>query len=374
MQKIQMVDLHSQYLKIKSEIDNAIQNVINTSEFIKGSEVKKFEANLASYLSVKHVISCANGTDALQLALMALDLNAGDEIITANFTFIATAEVIALLGLNPVLVDVNPNTFTLDVEATKKAITPRTKAIMPVHLFGQAAEMHEIREIAKAHNLYIIEDVAQALGADYLSENISQKLGTLGDIACTSFFPSKNLGAFGDGGAVFTNNDALAEKIRILSNHGMKVRYYHDFIGINSRLDGIQAAILNVKLNYLDIYNQERQKAADFYDQAFKKCEFVEIPARNSHSTHIFHQYTLKIKQKRDDLKDFLEKKEIPSMIYYPVALHKQKAFSGSELAKGYFPITEMLTQQVLSLPMHTELNTQQLEYITTNILEFFNR
>jgi len=374
MQKIQMVDLHSQYLKMKSEIDNAIQNVINTSEFIKGSEVKKFEANLASYLSVKHVISCANGTDALQLALMALDLNAGDEIITANFTFIATAEVIALLGLNPVLVDVNPNTFTLDVEATKKAITPRTKAIMPVHLFGQAAEMHEIREIAKAHNLYIIEDVAQALGADYLSENISQKLGTLGDIACTSFFPSKNLGAFGDGGAVFTNNDALAEKIRILSNHGMKVRYYHDFIGINSRLDGIQAAILNVKLNYLDIYNQERQKAADFYDQAFKKCEFVEIPARNSHSTHIFHQYTLKIKQKRDDLKDFLEKKEIPSMIYYPVALHNQKAFSGSELAKGYFPITEMLTQQVLSLPMHTELNTQQLEYITTNILEFFNR
>jgi len=374
MQKIQMVDLHSQYLKIKPEIDEAIQNVINSSEFVKGSDVKIFEKNLASFLDVKHVISCANGTDALQLALMALDLQAGDEVITPNFTFIATAEVIALLGLIPVFVDVNPTTFTIDTQAILKAITPRTKAIMPVHLFGQASEMNEIIEIAKNYNLHIIEDTAQALGADYFIQNKSQKLGTLGDIGCTSFFPSKNLGAFGDGGAVFTNNDELAEKIRILANHGMKVRYYHDFIGINSRLDGIQAAILNVKLKNLNQYNYERQKAADFYDKAFQKCEFVQIPERNNNSTHIFHQYTLKIKHKRDELKEYLEKKAIPTMIYFPLALNKQKAFANSNVSKIYFPVSETLPNQVLSLPMHTELSLQQLEYITTSVLEFFKQ
>ncbi len=369
-----MVDLHTQYLKIKTEVDAAIQKIIDTSAFVKGEEVSFFENNLANYLNIKHVVACANGTDALQLALMALDLKPGDEIITPSFTFIATAEVISLMKLTPVLVDVNPNSFNIGIREIENSITAKTKAIIPVHLFGQAAPIDKILDLARKYNLYVIEDTAQALGADFIQNSKLTKLGTFGDIGCTSFFPSKNLGAFGDGGALFTNNDELAEKIRILANHGMKKRYYHDYIGINSRLDGIQAAILNVKLKKLDEYNLSRQNAANYYDKAFSKHEYIEIPYRVANSTHIFHQYTLKIKQKRDELQEFLKSKNIPSMIYYPVPLHQQKVFKDDGFNNKSFPQSDNLAKTVLSLPMHTELNSEQLEFITSTILDFFKK
>ncbi len=372
MNEIRMVDLNSQYLKIKTKIDLAITDVIEKSEFINGSQVKVFQKQLEDYLNVKHVIPCGNGTDALQIALMALGLKAGDEVITSNFTFIATLEVIALLGLKPILVDVDSDTFNISVEGIKKAITPKTKAIIPVHLFGQCANMDEILTIAADANLAVIEDAAQAFGAKYQLNNSFAHAGTMGDIGCTSFFPSKNLGCYGDGGAMFTNNDELAQKIRSISNHGMKVRYCHDNVGVNSRLDTIQAAVLGVKLKYLDDYNLARQKAAEFYDNAFSGCHKIITPARNPKSTHIFHQYTLIINGKdRDELKNQLQTKGIPAMVYYPVALHAQKAYQYLGYRDGNFPVTEQLCKSVISLPMHTELDVEQLNYITKAVLEF---
>ncbi len=369
-----MVDLISQYKKIKDEIDKEIFSVIDSAKFIKGPVVTEFQDNLAAYLNAKHVIACGNGTDALQIALMALDLKPGDEVITSDFTFIATVEVIALLGLKPVLVDVYPDTFTLDIEQLEKAVTSKTKAIIPVHLFGQAADMDKINAIAQKHNLFVIEDTAQALGAEYFFSNEKQKLGTIGDIGCTSFFPSKNLGTFGDGGALFTNNDALAEKIRSITNHGMKVRYYHDYIGVNSRLDSLHAAILKVKLKYLDQYNAARKQAADYYDQAFEKCKHLIIPARNKKSSHIFHQYTLQLKNAdRAGLIEYLKSKNIPAMIYYPVPLHKQKAYSHYGFNDADFPVTNRLSETVFSLPMHTELTKEQQDYIIENVLRYLS-
>jgi UDP-2-acetamido-2-deoxy-ribo-hexuluronate aminotransferase len=375
MNEIRMVDLKGQYNKVKEEIDQAIFSVIENTEFISGSKVKDFQKNLEQYLEVKHVIPCANGTDALQIALMALGLKPGDEVITSDFTFIATLEVIALLGLKPVIVDVDPGTFTISVEGIRKAITPKTKAIIPVHLFGQCSEMEAIMGIAKKNNLFIVEDSAQALGSIYtFSNGNKQHAGTMGDIGCTSFFPSKNLGCFGDGGALFTNNDELAQYIRSISNHGMKVRYYHDNIGVNSRLDTIQAAILDVKLKYLNQYNQARQKAADFYDNAFRNSPHIQIPIRSKNSTHIFHQYTLVLKNvNREELKNYLQKKGIPAMIYYPVPLHSQKAYQYLGYNDGDFPITENLCKTVISLPMHTELDQEQMTLITSSFLEFIN-
>jgi len=374
MQEIKMCDLKGQYLKVKKEIDQAIANVIETTAFINGPEVKIFQSDLENFLKAKHVVPCANGTDALQIAMMALGLKPGDEVITADFTFIATAEVIALLGLTPVLVDVNPNTFNIDPDVIEKAITPKTKAIVPVHLFGQCAEMEKIMEIAKKHNLFVIEDVAQALGSDYIyNDGKAQKAGTIGDIGCTSFFPSKNLGCYGDGGAIFTNDDQLAEKLRSIINHGMKVRYYHDNIGVNSRLDTIQAAILQVKLQYLNQYNEARKKAAEFYNNAFANHPNIITPAYYNKSTHIFHQYTLQIKNvDRIELQKYLQEKGIPAMIYYPVPLHLQKAYMDSRYKEGDFPVTEKLCKTVLSLPMHTELDEDQLSYITNSLLNYF--
>ena len=369
-----MVDLKSQYQKIKLEVDKGIQEVIDSTAFIKGPKVKEFEKNLGEYLDVKHVISCGNGTDALQVAMMALGLKPGDEVITTSFTFIATAEVIAVLGLTPIVVDVNPHTYTISPDSIRKAITPKTKAIVPVHLFGQCAPMEEIMEIAKENNLFVIEDNAQAIGSDYYFEdNTQKKSGTIGDIGCTSFFPSKNLGCFGDGGAIFTNNDDIAEQLRAIVNHGMKVRYYHDYVGVNSRLDSIQAAVLNVKLKHLDEYSAARNKAAEYYDKAFANHPNITTPARYNKSNHVFHQYTLKLKDAdRDALKAHLERKGIPMMIYYPVPLHMQKAYKSDRYKAGDFPITECLSKAVFSLPMHTELDEEQLEYITSSVLEFF--
>ncbi|NUM50107.1 MAG: DegT/DnrJ/EryC1/StrS family aminotransferase [Flavobacteriales bacterium] len=376
MNEIRMVDLSTQYKKMKSEIDSAIHNVLDSTAFIKGPEVKKFEEELATYLNVKHVIGCANGTDALQIAMMALNLKPGDEVITASFTYVATAEAIALLKLTPVLVDVYPNTFTIDVEAVEKAITPKTKAIVPVHLFGQAADMEPLMNLAKKHNLFIIEDVAQAIGCDYTFSNGKKvKTGTIGDIGCTSFFPSKNLGCYGDGGALFTNDDTLAEKIKMIANHGQSVQYYHDEIGVNSRLDSIQAAILRIKLKQLDAYAEARNHAAAYYDSAFVKHLNITIPARFSKSNHVFHQYTLKIEgASRDELRNYLQSKNIPAMIYYPVPLHMQKAYSNNRYKPGDFPVTEQLCKSVISLPMHTELNEEQLNIITQSVLSFFNK
>ena len=373
MINIQMVDLKSQYQKIKQEVDIEIEKVISNTAFINGSIVKEFQNNLAEYLDAKHVITCGNGTDALQIAMMALDLKPGDEVITSNFTFIATVEAIAVLGLKPVLVDVYKDTYNIDIEAIEKAITPKTKAIVPVHLFGQSADMEAIIEIAKKHKLKIIEDVAQATGGEYtFSNGETKKVGTIGDIGCTSFFPSKNLGCFGDGGAIFTNSDELAESLRSIVNHGMKVRYYHDKIGVNSRLDSIQAAILNVKLKSLDTYNNARIEAADFYDKAFKNCEKLITPFRSKNTKHIFHQYTLVTKNiDRPKMQEFLKEKGIPAMIYYPVPLHKQKAYESYGLSELSFPITEELCKTVISLPMHTEMDNEQLEYITKSVLEF---
>lgn len=376
MNPINMVDLKGQYLKIKNEIDKRVLDVIESTAFINGPEVKTFQQNLEKYLDVKHVIPCANGTDALQVAMMALDLKPGDEVITASFTFIATAEVIALLGLKPVLVDVNPETFNIDPAAIRKAITPQTKAIVPVHLFGQAAEMEEIMAIAKEHNLFVIEDNAQAIGAEYtFADGHKKKAGTIGHIGCTSFFPSKNLGCYGDGGAIFTNDDVLADKLRIVVNHGMKVRYYHDLIGVNSRLDSIQAAILDVKLKHLDEYAAARNKAASYYDKAFSKTTKLSIPGRYIKSNHVFHQYTLITNGvDRIALQQFLAEKGIPMMIYYPVPLHMQKAYIDPRYKEGDFPVTEFLCEKVISLPMHTELDEDQLHFITDSVLEFLNR
>jgi len=371
-----MVDLQSQYNKIKTEIDSAIQRIIDAASFVKGPEVKEFEKELARYLDVKHVIACANGTDALQVALMALNLKPGDEVITPDFTFIATVEVITLLGLKPVIVDVNPGDFTINLQAVEKALTNRTRVIIPVHLFGQCANMEQLQFLAGKHNLHIVEDNAQAIGSDYRYANGKvKKAGTMGRMGCTSFFPSKNLGCFGDGGALFTDDDALADHISMIINHGMKVRYYHDIVGVNSRLDTLQAAILRVKLGRLDAYMAERQKAADYYDNAFKNFNEIIIPERNGFSSHVFHQYTIRLRNKsRDKLKEYLGSKDIPAMIYYPVPLHRQKAFQYLGLQDMDYPVTEALCRTVLSLPMHTELDSEQLEHITSSVIEFVNK
>lgn len=375
MKKIQMVDLQSQYYKIKNEVDNAVLNVMDSAAFINGPEVKSFQSDLENYLDVKHVIPCANGTDALQIALMALDLKEGDEVITADFTFAATVEVIHLLKLKSVLVDVDYDTFTIDTDAIRKAITPKTKAIIPVHIFGQCANMEEILKIAKEHNLFVIEDNAQAIGAEFnFSDGLVKKSGTMGTIGTTSFFPSKNLGCYGDGGAIFTNDDGLAHRIRGIVNHGMYERYYHDEVGVNSRLDSIQAAILRKKLPNLDAYNEARRKAADFYDEAFSGNSDIRTPERAKYSTHVFHQYTLRILNgQRNELQKYLAEKEIPAMIYYPVALRKQKAYYQESDPKD-FVNTDQLLDQVISLPMHTELDEEQLKYITDSVLEFFEK
>lgn len=373
---IHMVDLQSQYQKIKPAVDAAIAEVLESCHFVGGKAVKDFAKNLAAYLDAKHVIPCANGTDALQIALMALDLAPGDEVITTPFTFVATAEVIALLKLQPVFVDVHPDTFNIDETQIEAAITPKTKCIIPVHLFGQAANMEAIQNIAKKHDLTVIEDNAQAIGADYIdSKGITTKVGTIGDIGCTSFFPSKNLGCYGDGGAIFTNNDDLADKIRIIANHGMKKRYYHDTIGVNSRLDSIQAAVLNVKLQQLDDYTVSRQKAAAFYSKMLTGIKGITIPKTTNHSTHVYHQYTILIDKNRDQIHEALKTAGIPSGIYYPVPLHLQQAYkSGSRYKIGDFKVSEQLAQQVLSLPMHTELDEQLQTYIIQTLLGIYNQ
>ena len=368
-----MVDLVGQYEKIQQEVDKAVLDVIRSSAFINGPEVKSFQSELEAYLNVKHVIPCANGTDALQIVMMALDLQPGDEVITANFTYVATAEVIALLKLKPVLVDVDKETFTIDVSAVEKAITPRTKAIVPVHLFGQCAPMDELMQLAKKHNLFVIEDTAQAIGANYHYPNgAKQKAGTIGTAGCTSFFPSKNLGCYGDGGAIFTNEDELGKKIRMIANHGQSVQYYHDEIGVNSRLDSIQAAILRIKLRHLDHYAAARRTVADYYDRAFAGNAKLITPKRATWSDHVFHQYTLVLNgPDRSKLREFLASKDIPAMIYYPVPLHLQKAYRDERYKAGDFPVTEWLCANVISLPIHTEMEESTLKYITDNVLEF---
>ncbi|MDH6253273.1 UDP-2-acetamido-2-deoxy-ribo-hexuluronate aminotransferase [Chryseobacterium sp. H1D6B] len=372
MKKIQMVDLQSQYYKIKNDVDNAVLNVMDSAAFINGPEVKSFQNELESYLDVNHVIPCANGTDALQIALMALGLEEGDEVITADFTFAATVEVIHLLKLKSVLVDVDYDTFTISTEQIKKAITPKTKAIIPVHIFGQCANMEEILKIAEEHNLYVIEDNAQAIGAEFtFSDGMVKQAGTMSTVGTTSFFPSKNLGCYGDGGAIFTNNDDLAHRLRGIVNHGMYERYYHDEVGVNSRLDSIQAAVLRKKLPNLDGYNESRRRAADYYDEAFAGHPNILTPKRAEYSSHVFHQYTLRILNgKRNELQKYLTEQEIPAMIYYPVALRKQKAYF-QESNDADFVNTDKLLDQVISLPMHTELDDEQLKFITDAVLEF---
>lgn len=369
-----MVDLISQYQNIKEEVDQAILDVCSTAQFIKGPMVKSFEKNLAEYLNVKHVIGCANGTDALQIALMALDLNEGDEVIVPAFTYVATAEVIGLLKLKPVMVDVDPNTFNTTIDLIESAITPRTKVIVPVHLFGQSTDMEPIIKLAERHNLHIIEDNAQAIGADYsFSDGRKIKTGALGDIGSTSFFPSKNLGCYGDGGALYTNNDDLAEKIRMIANHGQKKRYYHSVIGCNSRLDAIQAAVLDIKLKRLDQYSNARNFVAQKYDEAFKNHLGIQIPQRSLNSNHVFHQYTLRIKDgKRDALQAFLKEKNIPTGIYYPVPLYSQEAFKKYVSNDFGLPNTELLCKQVLSLPIHTEMKDEVQDYIINTLLSFY--
>jgi dTDP-4-amino-4,6-dideoxygalactose transaminase len=372
MRKIQMVDLKQQYQHIKPEIDEAISNVLDSCAFINGPAVEQFQEDLENYLDVRHVIPCANGTDALQVALMALDLKSGDEIITSTFTFIATAEVIALLGLTPVLVDVYSDTFNMDIHSLEKAITPKTKAIIPVHLFGQCADMEAISALAKKYNLYVIEDNCQAIGADYIfKDGTTKKAGTISTIGCTSFFPSKNLGCYGDGGAIFTNNDDLAHKIRGIVNHGMFTRYYHDLVGVNSRLDSIQAAVLSVKLKRLNNYIKQRQQAAEYYSNAFGSIENIKTPKTASFTNHVFHQYTLVVNDvDRDKLINYMSEQEIPVMIYYPVPLHLQKAYRDTRYKENDFPVSEYLSAHVISLPMHTELDNEQLEYITSNLIK----
>ena len=366
-----MVDLQSQYQKIKGDVDAAILNVLDSAAFINGPEVKQFETELQDYLNVKHVIPCGNGTDALQIALMALGLEPGDEVITADFTFAATVEVIDLLNLNSILVDVDYDTFTIDTDKLKAAITPKTKAIIPVHLFGQCANMDEIMAIAKEHNLVVIEDTAQAIGADYKGK----KAGTIGHIGCTSFFPSKNLGCYGDGGAIFTNDDDIAHRLRGIVNHGMYKRYYHDEVGVNSRLDSVQAAVLRRKLPLLNDYNAARNKAAAYYSSAFADIDELLTPVKGDDTTHVFHQYTLRVTNgKRNELQAFLTGKDIPAMIYYPVPLRKQKAYDNGHYNDADFPNTDKLVDEVMSLPMHTELDEEQLAYITSAVREFFGK
>jgi UDP-2-acetamido-2-deoxy-ribo-hexuluronate aminotransferase len=374
LKNIQMVDLQSQYQHIKNDIADEIQRTLNTSAFINGVQVKEFQQDLETYLNVKHVITCANGTDALQIAMMALNLKRGDEVIVPSFTYVATAEVIALLGLHPVMVDVDPKTFNITADVIEKAITSRTKAIVPVHLFGQSADMESIMALAQKHDLSVIEDNAQALGSDYTFSNGSvKKTGTIGQIGCTSFFPSKNLGCYGDGGAMMTNDDDLADRIRMVSNHGQKKKYYHSVVGVNSRLDSLQAGILKVKLKQLDNYAAARNRAAMFYDNALKNTEGLTIPTRQSNSTHVFHQYTLLIHNgKRNNLQAYLHEKGVPTMIYYPIPLYRQEAFSAYYKGEPQL-VTEALCDSVLSLPMHTEMNNELLNYITESIQQFFN-
>ncbi|WP_396195165.1 DegT/DnrJ/EryC1/StrS family aminotransferase [Flavobacterium sp.] len=376
MRKIQMVDLKSQYDKIKDTVNASIQEVLDTTTYINGPLVHEFQKDLEEYLDVKHVIPCANGTDALQIAMMGLDLKPGDEVITADFTFAATVEVIALLQLTPVLVDVDVVNMNISIEAIKKAITPKTKAIVPVHLFGRAANMEAIMAIAKEHNLYVIEDNAQAIGANCkLSDGTKKKAGTIGHVASTSFFPSKNLGCYGDGGAIFTNDDALAHKIRGIVNHGMYVRYHHDVVGVNSRLDSIQAGVLKAKLPFLDAYGKARQVAARKYSAAFEGHKNIIAPTIcDICDCHVFHQYTLRIiNGDRNGLMEHLLAKGIPCAIYYPIPLHSQKAYADARYKEEDFPVTNQLVKEVISLPMHTELDDEQIQYITDSVLEFFN-
>ncbi|MBT8272296.1 MAG: DegT/DnrJ/EryC1/StrS family aminotransferase [Bacteroidia bacterium] len=383
MKKIQMVDLKGQYEHIKEKVNSSVLEVIESTAFINGPKVHEFQKNLENYLGVKHVIPCANGTDALQIAMMGLGLKPGDEVITADFTFAATVEVIALLGLTPVLVDVEPDTFNIDIKAVERAITTRTKAVVPVHLFGQCANMDALMKLAEAHDLYVIEDNAQAIGASYVSENGSKlKAGTIGHVASTSFFPSKNLGCYGDGGAIFTNDDKLAHIIRGVVNHGMYERYHHDVVGVNSRLDSIQAVILNEKLTHLDNYNKARQAAARKYDEAFRNEPHIITPVTVKNCAeicehcdcHVFHQYTLKVKNTdRDALVKHLNENGIPCGVYYPIPLHNQKAYQDSRYNEADFPVTNQLVKEVISLPMHTELDNEQIEFITSKVKAFVN-
>ena len=373
---IQMVDLKSQYMNIKPQVDQAINDVLSSTQFINGEHVKSFQNELADYLGVKHVITCANGTDALQISMMALGLKPGDEIITPSFTYIATTEVIGLLGLKPVFVDCDAENFNISVDEVEKAITKKTKAIVPVHLFGQSSDMKSIMSLAKKYNLFVIEDNAQAIGSDYLGFNQPQKTGTIGNIGCTSFFPSKNLGCFGDGGAMMTNDDELAKKLRMIANHGQSKRYYHDIVGCNSRLDNIQAAVLRIKLKELYQYILNRQKAANYYDENLKELDQLTLPYRSLDSNHVFHQYTLKLDDfiVRDELIKYLADKKIPAMVYYPVPAHKQKMFSKIPNSYGNMKVTNWLSSRVISLPMHTELSTLQQDYIIENISNFLNK
>lgn len=376
MRPLQMVDTKTQYLKIKSEVDAAVLAVMESSMFIGGKVVNEFADNLAKYHGSKHCIPCANGTDALQIAMMALGLQAGDEVITPSFTYIATVEVAALLNIKPVFVEVDPKTFCIDPEAIEKAITPKTKAIVPVHLYGQAADMEKIMAIAAKHNLPVIEDNAQAIGCDYtFSDGTIKKTGSIGQIGCTSFYPSKNLGAFGDGGAMFTDDDELAAKLKMIASHGQSKRYYHDVVGCNSRLDAMQAAILDIKLKHLDEYIAARRKAADFYDKAFAENKFITIPFRADNNNHVFHQYTITLNGvDRDGLNQFLTDNGVPNMVYYPVPAHKQKMFDAFGGSDYELPLTDWLTERVISLPIHTELDEEQQQFIVSKVLEFVNR
>ena len=376
MRPIQMVDTHSQYLDIKPEVDAAIHEVLDTAAYINGKAVQQFTQSLGEYLQVKHTIPCANGTDALQIAMMALGLQPGDEVITPSFTYIATTEVVALLKLTPVFVEVDPKTFCIDPASVRKAITSKTKAIVPVHLYGHAAPMEEIMAIAKEFGLFVIEDNAQAIGCDYtFSDGTRKKTGTIGTIGATSFYPSKNLGAYGDGGAIFTNDDALAHQMKMIANHGQQKRYYHEVVGCNSRLDSIQAAVLNIKLKKLDEYNAARQAVAAFYNNAFANHPSIETPFVADYSTHVYHQYTLQLKGvDREGLVAYLAEHKIPSMIYYPVPGHKQDMFASFGLKEILLPVTDELTNSVISLPSHTEMNEEQLNYICTHVLNFINK
>ena len=371
---IQMVDLKSQYEKIKEEIAAGIQNCLDNTAYINGPAVKEFQQAFEKYLGVKHVIPCANGTDALQIALMALDLKPGDEVICPAFTYVATAEVIGLLGLVPIMVDVDVDTFNISLDHLDQYVTPKTKVIVPVHLYGQSADMEQILAFAKKHNLYVVEDNAQAIGSDYtFADGSSKKTGTIGEIGCTSFFPSKNLGCYGDGGAIMTNDDELAAKIRMIANHGQEKKYYHKVLGCNSRLDTLQAEVLKVKLKYLDEYAAARNKMADYYDQNLAEISEIEVPKRSASSNHVFHQYTLKIKNgNRDALQQYLAENKIPSMIYYPLPLYKQEAFQQYVGADFSLPVTEVLCQEVLSLPIHTEFNKESSDYVIASIKKFF--
>ncbi|WP_456463790.1 DegT/DnrJ/EryC1/StrS family aminotransferase [Lutibacter sp.] len=373
MKKIQMVDLQGQYQKIKNQVDSKLQDVLNSSAYINGPEVHSFQKELENYLNVKHVIPCANGTDALQIAMMGLGLKPGDEVITADFTFAATVEVIALLHLTPVLVDVEKDTFNINIESLKKAITPKTKAIVPVHLFGQCANMEAVLEVAKEFNLFVIEDTAQAIGADYtFKDGLKKKAGTIGNVGTTSFFPSKNLGCYGDGGAIFTNDDKLAHTLRGIVNHGMYKRYYHDVVGVNSRLDSLQAAVLRIKLPLLNSYCDARRKAAEYYTKAFSAAENITTPVISNFTTHVFHQYTIQVKNvDRNALHQHLLDSGIPNAIYYPVPLHSQKAYMDTRYKEDDFKVTNELINTVLSLPMHTELDNEQLDFITSTVLNF---